>query len=227
MPPTQYQKRIMLVSICLSFLVEMARPDINKAAHRANPMPSSVFRFPSGSVSSLPVAASYSFSSSFDLRYHAINTTIEKQIIMAKISSNTIGSCRNRHATIEIQKGLVCQVTRMSEIGAKGAARFKSRKLIWPVNIRHHSGHFSAHGNCLNGLVRAIAHQMIPTIIENPFLKRLKSATWKPSSEALRYIPVTPVPQTEKKSMAITATTLLSFFSGAYAVVSTGRASDF
>ena len=161
-----------------------------------------------------PESSTSSVESSRDLRYQAIITTMEKQITMAMISSGIIGSRKKMQAKIVIQNGLVYQQTRMREIGARGAAILSSKKLIQPVNMRHQSGHLVVQGNYLNGWERAIQHQMIAANSEKTFLQRLKSATWKPSSEALRQQLVTPVPQKEKKNIAITATTLLSFFSG-------------
>lgn len=43
---------------------------------------------------------------------------------------------------IEIQKGLVYQKTMMSEIGARGAARFKHTNISWPQDMRHHNAYF-------------------------------------------------------------------------------------
>ena len=117
----QYQKTMMLVSIYLSFLVERARPDMNRAATRAIMRPRRGFR---------PESSPSSVESSRDLRYHAIITTIEKQITMAMISSGIIGSRKKMQAKIVIQNGLVYQQTRIREIGARGAAILSSKKLI-------------------------------------------------------------------------------------------------
>ena len=117
MPPTQYQKRMMLVEMDFSDRVDIASPAMQPAAMSPNVKPSILLSLESLESSSLVILCV------------AIKTTILKQMTMEMISRGKIGSFSIRHAIIEIQNGLVSLNTITSEIGAKGAAIFNSKKL--------------------------------------------------------------------------------------------------
>ena len=53
-----------------------------------------------------------------------------KQITIAIISRGIIGSFSMKNATIDVKKGYVYQNTIIRDKGARGAARFKSKKLV-------------------------------------------------------------------------------------------------
>ena len=59
----------------------------------------------------------------------------------------TIGSFKNNNAMIEIQNGLICQKTMISERGAFVTARFRRKKSAYPVIILKMSRCLCFHGN--------------------------------------------------------------------------------
>ena len=189
----------------MSMRVDIATNAIRKPAESASARPRIELR--------CSVLTSASTSSSF--LYIAMRTTILKQMMIAMISRGTIGSFKTKRATIEVQKGLVVKQTIMSDIGAKGAAIFISKKVVWPIKIRHINGHFLSNGNSTTGLLPVTVSQIHAITKEYMFLTRLKSEAAKPSTAIVLYMQVIPVTLTAAKIIAMTATSLLSlFFSG-------------
>lgn len=87
-----------------------------------------------------------------------------------------------KKATIEIQKGLVCQNTIISAKGAKGTAHANSKKFPYPVIHLVNMAPLFSQGNILSGFKSELKHQMQAHIKAIMFLSKLNSAGWKPCS---------------------------------------------
>ena len=66
----------------------------------------------------------------------AMTVTAAKHISMPNSSRGIIVSLSRKYAMMEIQKGLVYQITMIKAKGAKGAAAFKRIKFAYPVTVR-------------------------------------------------------------------------------------------
>ena len=131
----------------MSILVGTAHKAVAKPAKSAQPSPiilSLVSLVSSSEIVPSPSVVSFC--------YMAIRTTMLKQNSILMISTGIIASLSQKNATIEIQNGLVCQKTMTSARGARGAAMFKSKKLIYPATQRMTRVHFFWLGNSLTGL---------------------------------------------------------------------------